>query len=1737
VQKYNELTPTLTATGSGTVRVAWDAAWDRDNEKLKVEVLRGETTATSTVLKTFYTQTNWWNRPPLSFSDTTATPGSTQTYRIRVTDPFGTAVSGPTASIAIPAGTPAASTYADSVALDNPSWEWRLGETSGTLARDRAGANDLTLNNANQRNVAGALLNQADPAVNFPGTSSTSTVQGASTYWEPGPQTFSLEAWFKTNTLLGGKIIGFGNSKTGRSDTNNNDRTIYMTTFGNLRFGVRPDMGTRQTISSPSTYRDNNWHHVVATLDGSGMKMYVDGNLVASNASVTKAQVYRGYWRVGGDQLSSWPSAPSREAFTGAIDEVAVYPSALTVGHVRAHYTASGRNTVFPNINPVANFTSTTQYRTANFTSTSTDDDGTISSYLWNFGDSTTGTGATNTHNYATAGTYNVTLTVTDNRGGTNVVSYPVTVVDPPANIAPVAGFGSVGTYHTANLTSTSTDADGTIATSAWDFGDGTFGSGATTSHTYGTAGTYNVTLTVTDNGGLTTFITKPVTVTDQYAADAFERTVSSGLGAADVGGSWTLSGAAAGFSATGGSGRIAGTVNANRAAYLPTVRQTDVDTKVDLTLDQPASGGGAYVSVIGRRISAGNDYRVKVRYLAGGGITAYLFRTVGSVETVLSSATVPGLNVAPGDVIRVRFQALGTSPTTLRAKVWRFGTQEPTGWLLTSSDSTVALAAPGDLGVLLFTSSSWVGTAPTLSIDNLTSGPDAGAPVNVPPTAAFTTDVSHLGASFDASASTDADFGTLVSYAWSFGDGTFGSGVTNQHTYGTEGTYTVILTVTDNNGATNSVSHVLTVANIPPTPSFTAVAQNLTVTFASTSTDPDGVIASSTWDFGDGTFGTGANTTHTYAVAGTYDVSLTVTDNNAAPATASNPVTVEDAPANVDPTASFTSSVQFHTATLTSTSTDSDGTITAFAWDFGDGTFGSGATNQHTYSAPGTYPVTLTVTDDDGATNTISNDVTITNVAPTASFTSATLNHTATLTSTSTDDDGTIVSASWDFGDSTSGTGLTTTHTYAAAGTYQVVLTVTDNDGATNTTNGTVTITDQYALDGFGRTVANGLGTADLGGAWTLSGTAANFSVNGSVGRILGTVNANRGAYLTTIRQTDFDTKVDLAIDVAATGGGTYANVINRRVSSGNDYRLKVRYLAGGSVSAILSRTVGNTETALGTVTVPGITVAPGDVLRVRFQTIGTSPTTLKAKVWRQGTAEPTAWLLTTTDSTAALAAAGDLGVLQYVSGSWTGTAPVLSVDNLSSGADTGAPGNIAPVASFTSSSTNHTANLTSTSSDPDGSIVSYAWTFGDSTSGTGATNSHTYAVAGTYVVTLTVTDNLGATNTTSKNVTVTNALPTASFTTSANFHTVTFTSTSTDPDGTIVSYLWNFDDTTTGPGASNTHIYANAGTYNVNLTITDNDGATANVTVPVTVTDPPTNIPPTASFTTVVTGRTAAVTSTSTDPDGTIVSSAWTFGDGNTGTGATSSHLYAGPGVYPVTLTVTDNQGATNVASANVTIVDQYINDSFERTVANGLGTADVGGAWTLAGTAANFSVNGGVAKILGTLSANRGAYLTTVRQLDIDARADISLDQAATGGGTYVSLIGRRVSSGNDYRLKVRYIAGGTMSAQITKTVGGVETAIATQTVTGLTVNPGDILRVRLQITGTSPTTIKAKVWRQTDPEPAAWLLSTTDTTPAIAAAGDFGVQQYVSGSWTGTAPTVAIDNLVVTSPLAG
>jgi PKD repeat protein len=228
--------------------------------------------------------------------------------------------------------------------------------------------------------------------------------------------------------------------------------------------------------------------------------------------------------------------------------------------------------------------------------------------------------------------------------------------------------------------------------------------------------------------------------------------------------------------------------------------------------------------------------------------------------------------------------------------------------------------------------------------------------------------------------------------------------------------------------------------------------------------------------------------------------------------------------------------------------------------------------------------------------------------------------------------------------------------------------------------------------------------------------------------------------------------------------------------------------------------------------------------------------------------------------------------------------------------------------------------------STDPDGTIASYAWTFGDGGTSADANPSHRYAAAGTYSVGLTVTDNRGGTNTktVSKVVTHVNTLPTATFGESCNSLACSYDgSASSDPDGPITGYAWNFGDSTTGTGSTPSHTYPASGTYTVSLTVTDNEGGTKTTSHPVTVTR--INQGPTASFTTNCTDLSCSTdASASQDPDGTLTGYAWDFGDSSTGSGVTASHTYAVAGTYTVSLTVTDNDGATASTTRSVSVVD---------------------------------------------------------------------------------------------------------------------------------------------------------------------------------------------------------------------
>lgn len=637
------LTPTVVPQTSGTLRVGWRTTWDRDNETLTYRVYRD---GGSTPVYTTTVASQWWNRVSAGFVDTGLAPGSRHTYVVRATDPLGNVrVSGTSASAVVGTGT--LSPYANLVRADGAQHFWPLSETSGTTARDYAGYDDLILSATGVTGGTPGPAATGGTAMTFAGP--TGGIGGASTGGTGGAtgqgvrmDTFSVEAWVRTTSATGGLIAGYGLYQQAQSP--NQDRVLYLDAAGHPFLGAHH--GVNDTISGADPINDGAWHHVVGTLSpGSGGVLYVDGVRVASSATMRSTSKAAGYWRVGGDRMTGWASSPSPAFLAGSLADVAVYPTALTATQVAAH-----------------------------------------------------------AH------------------------------VTPPANQAPTAAM----TYTTDDLAvsvsgSGSTDPDGTIAAYRWNFGDGATATGVTATHTYAAAGTYPVTLTVTDNGGRTSSTSHQVSVTAQpspvtaIATDTFNRAVGNGWGSADLGGAWNISGTASNYAITPGLAtmRLPTPGDSARNVNLTGVSATDVDVTTTVGLDKLANGGGATVYLVARRSSATLQYRLRVRITSAGAVQVALTKLDGSATEALigSQVTVSGLTYTAGSDLKLRLRVAGSSPTRLSAKVWA-GSAEPSAWTVSGTDSSAALTAAGSIAFNSYLASTSTNAPVTIRIKSLSAVP-----------------------------------------------------------------------------------------------------------------------------------------------------------------------------------------------------------------------------------------------------------------------------------------------------------------------------------------------------------------------------------------------------------------------------------------------------------------------------------------------------------------------------------------------------------------------------------------------------------------------------------------------------------------------------------------------------------------------------------------------------------------------------------------------------------------------------------------------------------------------------------------------------------------------------------------------------------------------------------------------------------------------------------------------------
>jgi PKD repeat protein len=694
---------------------------------------------------------------------------------------------------------------------------------------------------------------------------------------------------------------------------------------------------------------------------------------------------------------------------------------------IERHVTVTGSPTSNP---PVASFTYSCVENVCSFDGrSSTDETPATLTYSWNFGNGS-GSGPVPTRTYTSPGTFTVTLTVRDENNLTGVTSQQVTIVEPAGNLPPTPVISPpVCTARTCSFSSSSsTDPNtGDSFSRLWNFGDGTTSTSTSPSKTYAADGIYTVTLTVTDGWGDFASTTRTVTIAEP----------AGNLPPTPVIGAPVCVARACNLFGTASSDP-----NGDPFTYLWNFGSgTTTSTSATPSFTYPADG----------------TYTVTLTVTDAWGDAASTTRSVTITEPAGNLPPVPVIN-PPSCVGKVcSMSSAGSADPNGDAftYLWNFGDGTATS---TSSAPSHTFPGNGPYTVTLTLTDAWGDFASATREVSF-----AAPPTNQAPTTSIDTPVCTARSCTFSATTSDPD-GDTFTYLWSFGDASTSTVATPTHAFAADGTYTVSVTVTDTWGAasvvaTRDVTIAKPASNVPPVPVInpvTCVVRTCTI-YGVSSSDPNGDNFTYLWNFGDGTAtSTSTSPSHAFAVDGTYTVTLTVTDwwGDAAsttrevvigePANNAAPVPVINAPSCIARTCSFSSAG----------TVDPNGDSIAYSWNWGDGTTNTTTANaSHTFATVGTYTVTLTATDGWGDAASTTRQVSIveppTNVAPVPVIpVPSCLALVCTFTSTgSNDPNGDAVTYLWNFGDgtATSTAANPPAHTFPAANTYTVTLTITD--------------------------------------------------------------------------------------------------------------------------------------------------------------------------------------------------------------------------------------------------------------------------------------------------------------------------------------------------------------------------------------------------------------------------------------------------------------------------------------------------------------------------------------------------------------------------------------------------------------------------------------------------------------------------------------------------------------------
>jgi PKD repeat protein len=610
-----------------------------------------------------------------------------------------------------------------------------------------------------------------------------------------------------------------------------------------------------------------------------------------------------------------------------------------------------------------------------------------------------------------------------------------------------------------------SSDMDGDALTYTWDFGDGTTGSGSTPTHTYTSAGEYTVTLVVNDG--------------EESSAPATTlASIGNHAPVAQAGGAY-------------------GGVRNEPIAFVGTGSSDPDGDALTYAWDFGDGATGTGPTPTHAYTSLGNHTVTLV--VSDGDATS-----APSTTTATISNRIPVANAGPPRTsVRnspVSFDGTGSSDPDgdELAYVWDFGD----GAMGSGATPPHAYASLGSFTVTLVVNDGTADSAPattTVAIENQAPVAATGGPY-----AAFR----NYQITFNAAGSSDAD-GDPLTYQWTFGDGTTGSGATPTHAYTSLGTFTLTLVVNDGTADSLPATTTVTIENQRPIAvaggPHTAVRHQVITFNGSDSSDPDGDPLTYQWSFGDGATGSGPTPTHAFASLGSFTMTLVVNDGttDSVPSWAS--VTIE----NLPPVATLTSPPSGTVVTapssvaLVASADDPDGTIARVEFFAGAAKVGESTTAPYsttwTTAVPGAYLLTARATDESGTSTTSVPVSVLVNAPPQATLTSPASDAvfaapaSVTLTATASDADGQVVRVEFYQGTTLLGSDETAPYAWTVAslptGTYAFTARAIDDRGASTTSAAAVVMVESHrppAADAYVRDGSSNAGK-NFGTATTL--------------------------------------------------------------------------------------------------------------------------------------------------------------------------------------------------------------------------------------------------------------------------------------------------------------------------------------------------------------------------------------------------------------------------------------------------------------------------------------------------------------------------------------------------------------------------------------------------------------------------------------------------------------------------